>query len=65
MKRIVRITFVAGIMLATLAYFTEMNNWAAIPASRTIGFIGYIFIISAAAWFSLELLYRWGKVKKS
>ncbi|MBS0029784.1 hypothetical protein ACTJJ0_16735 [Chitinophaga sp. 22321] len=61
MRKIALIALLSGILLAAAAYFTEMNDLPGAVELRTPGFIGYIFIISAIAWFSLHVLYQWGK----
>ncbi|WP_212004176.1 hypothetical protein [Chitinophaga sp. HK235] len=61
MKKIALIALIAGILLAATAYITEANDLPGAVELRTVGFIGYIFIISAAAYFSLYWLYKWNK----
>ncbi|NML39099.1 hypothetical protein HHL17_17995 [Chitinophaga sp. G-6-1-13] len=61
MKKIAWIALVAGILLATAAYITEINDLPGAVELRTFGFIGYILIISAVAWFLLRRLYEWDK----
>ncbi|MFY0255829.1 hypothetical protein ACDQ55_17950 [Chitinophaga sp. 30R24] len=61
MKRIALYALLSGIVLAAAAYITEMNDLPGAVELRTPGFIGYIFIISSIAWFSLNTLYQWGR----
>ncbi|NSL86668.1 hypothetical protein [Chitinophaga solisilvae] len=61
MKRIAFIALITGMLLAAVAYISEMNNFPGAVELRTAGFIGYIFIISAIAYFSLHVLYEWSK----
>lgn len=61
MRKIALFALLAGIILAAAAYITEMNDLPGAVELRTPGFIGYIFIISAIAWFSVHVLYEWGK----
>ncbi|WP_146151371.1 hypothetical protein [Chitinophaga niastensis] len=61
MKRIALFALLSGILMAAAAYITEINDLPGAVELRTPGFIGYIFIISAIAWFSLHTLYQWSK----
>ncbi|MBC9915481.1 hypothetical protein [Chitinophaga varians] len=61
MKKIAWTALVAGILLAAAAYITEINDLPGAVELRTFGFIGYILIISAVAWFLLRRLYEWDK----
>ena len=61
MRKIALIVLLSGIILAAAAYITETNDLPGAAELRTPGFIGYIFIISAIAWFSLHILYQWAK----
>jgi hypothetical protein len=61
MRKIALFALLSGIILAAAAYITEMNDLPGAVELRTPGFIGYVFIISAIAWFSLQLLYNWSK----
>ncbi|MCW3465436.1 hypothetical protein [Chitinophaga nivalis] len=61
MKRIAFFALLFGIIMATVAYIIETNDLPGAVPMRTFGFIGYIFIISAIAWFSLQQLYQWSK----
>lgn len=51
----------AGIILAVLAYFTELHEWLNVAASRTMGFVGYVLIITVVAYFLLSWLYKGDK----
>ena len=61
MKRIALIAFILGILMATVAYVAEMNEWTASPEFMTIGFAGYVLIISAAAYYMTAILYEWSR----
>jgi hypothetical protein len=61
MKRIALIAFILGILMATVAYIAEMNEWTASPEFMTIGFAGYVLIISAAAYYMTAILYEWSR----
>jgi len=61
MQKVALIALLSGILLAAAAYVTEINDLPGAVALRTPGFIGYIFIISAIAWFFLHILYQWSK----
>ena len=61
MRKIALIALLSGILLAAAAYVTEMNDLPGAVELRTPGFIGYIFIISAIAWFFLQVLYQSSK----
>lgn len=61
MRKIALYALLSGILLAAAAYFTEMNDLPGAAELRTPGFVGYIFIISAIGWFSLNTLYEWGR----
>ena len=61
MKSITIIGGIAGIMLAVTAYFAELYNWTGIETAMTIGFIGYVLIITAVAYFLLSWLYKGDK----
>jgi uncharacterized membrane protein YphA (DoxX/SURF4 family) len=53
MKKIAIILAVAGVILAILAQYAITNDWMWFKVFHTLGFIGYIFIISGLAYFSL------------
>ncbi|QJB31078.1 hypothetical protein HF324_06745 [Chitinophaga oryzae] len=61
MRKIAWIALGAGILLAAAAYITETNDLPGAAELRTVGFIGYMLIISAVAWFLLRRLYEWDK----
>lgn len=61
MKKIAWIALGAGILLAAAAYITEAGELPGAVELRTVGFVGYILIISAIAWFLLRRLYEWDK----
>jgi hypothetical protein len=61
MKRIALIAFILGVVMATLAYFAELNDWVGLQEYLTVGFTGYVLIISAAAYYMSHILYLWSK----
>ncbi|CAL1518114.1 hypothetical protein [Chitinophaga sp. MM2321] len=61
MKRIALIALIAGVVMAAAARITELNDLPGAVELRTPGFIGYILIISSAAYFSLHFLFEWSK----
>ncbi|MRG45440.1 hypothetical protein GFS24_09955 [Chitinophaga sp. SYP-B3965] len=61
MKTITIIGGMTGILLAVLAYFAEIQNWIGMEAILTVGFIGYVLIITAIAYFLLSWMYKGSK----
>jgi hypothetical protein len=61
MKKIALITFIIGVLMAILAYVAQLSEWKDLPAYMTIGFAGYVLIISAAAYYLTSILYEWSK----
>jgi hypothetical protein len=61
MKRIALISFILGVCLASLAYVAQLNNWNYLQEFMTFGFIGYVMIISAAAYYLTSVLYEWSR----
>ncbi|WP_343692588.1 hypothetical protein [Chitinophaga sp.] len=59
MKRIALIAFILGVVLATLAYFAEIYDWVGLQEYLTVGFTGYVLIISAAAYYMSSVLVEW------
>ena len=59
MKRIALFAFVLGVVLATLAYFAEVYDWVGLQEYLTVGFTGYVLIISAAAYYMSSILIEW------
>jgi hypothetical protein len=47
--------------MATVAYFAEVNDWSASPEFMTLGFAGYVLVISAAAYYMTAVLYDWSR----
>lgn len=45
-----------GMLLVFIANRGEVNGWGPIDIFLTLGFVGYILIISAIAWFLLTFL---------
>lgn len=61
MKKIALIAFILGLLMATLAYVAESNGWNGLQEFMTIGFVGYILLISAAAYYLSHLLHEWSR----
>lgn len=61
MKKIALVALALGTVMAITAYLAEINEWRGIREFMTMGFIGYIFIISATAYLLVSLLHRWSK----
>jgi hypothetical protein len=61
MKTVTIIGGLTGVLLAVLAYFAELQNWVRIETVLTVGFIGYVLIITAIAYFLLSWLYKGSK----
>jgi len=59
MKRIALFAFILGVVLATLAYFAEIYDWVGLQEYLTVGFTGYVLIISSAAYYMSAVLYEW------
>ncbi|WP_143309616.1 hypothetical protein [Chitinophaga vietnamensis] len=64
MKKIAAIMALAGVFLAILAQYALTDDWALFPLFHTLGFIGYIFIISGLAYFSLLCIHQLTKDEK-
>ena len=47
--------------MAVIAYFAELNSWMGTEVVLTIGFAGYVLIITAIAYFLLAWLYKGSK----
>lgn len=61
MKAITIVGGITGIVLAVLAYFGELYAWVGTGTAMTLGFIGYVLIITAVAYFLLAWLYKGDK----
>lgn len=61
MKTVTIFGGITGVLLAVLAYFAEIQNWIGIETVLTVGFIGYVLIITAVAYFLLSWLYKGSK----
>jgi len=61
MKKIALIVFIIGVLMASLAYVAELCEWKDLPALMTIGFTGYVLVISATAYYLTSILYEWSK----
>ncbi len=61
MKTVTFIGGITGVIMAVIAYFAELNSWMGTEAVLTIGFAGYVLIITAIAYFLLAWLYKGSK----
>lgn len=61
MKKIAFIAFVLGVLLAFVSYIAEVKSWTPLAVSVTIGFAGYVLVISAAAYYLTAILHEWSK----
>ncbi|WP_343689764.1 hypothetical protein [Chitinophaga sp.] len=64
MKRIAFAFATIGTVFAVLAQYAITNDWAWFRVFHTLGFIGYILIISAAAFFSLMFIHQLSRDEK-
>lgn len=64
MKRIAFAFATLGTVFAVLAQYAITNDWAWFRVFHTLGFIGYILIISAAAFFSLMFIHQLSRDEK-
>lgn len=64
MKRIAFAFAVTGTIFAVLAQYAVLNDWTMFWFFHTMGFIGYILIISAAAYFSLLFIHQMSRDEK-
>lgn len=64
MKRIALAFAAIGTLLASLAQYAINNDWTWFRVFHTLGFVGYILIISAAAYFSLLFIHQLSKQEK-
>ena len=56
MKKIAIVLILTGIIFAILANYALMNDWVWFKVFHTLGFIGYILIISGLAYFFIYLI---------
>ncbi len=61
MKTVTLIGGITGILMAVIAYFAELNSWMSTEVVLTVGFAGYVLIITAIAYFLLAWLYKGSK----
>ena len=61
MKKLALIAFVIGMLMAFLACLAQLNNWNGIAECMTLGFIGYMLVISSTAYYLISVLYEWSK----
>lgn len=64
MKRIALAFATIGTLFAILAQYALTNDWAWFRLFHTLGFIGYILIISAVASFSLLFIHQLSREEK-
>jgi uncharacterized membrane protein len=64
MKRIAFAFATIGTLFAILAQYAVTNDWAWFKVFHTLGFIGYILIISAIAYFSLLFIHQLSRDEK-
>lgn len=64
MKRIALAFATIGTLFAILAQYALTNDWAWFRLFHTLGFIGYILIISAVASFSLLFIHQLSRDEK-
>jgi uncharacterized membrane protein len=64
MKRIAFAFAIIGTVFAVLAQYAIINDWTLFRLFHTLGFIGYILIISAAAYFSLMFIHHLSREEK-
>lgn len=64
MKRIAFAFAITGTIFAVLAQYAIINDWPLFWLFHTLGFIGYILIISAAAYFSLLFIHQMSREEK-
>jgi len=64
MKKIAVVLVLAGVILAILAQYALSNDWMWFKVFHTLGFIGYIFIISGLAYFSLWFIHLLSRGEK-
>ena len=58
-KKIALVMFIVGMLLAVIASLAKSYEWAYIQESLTLGFAGYLCMISSAAYLLLSLLQTW------
>ncbi|MBW8685920.1 hypothetical protein [Chitinophaga rhizophila] len=64
MRRIAFAFALIGTILAVLGQYSLMNDWTLFWLFHTLGFVGYILIISAAAYFSLLFIHQLSREEK-
>jgi hypothetical protein len=65
MKRIALAFATIGTVFAVMAQYAVTNDWAWFRVFHTLGFIGYILIISALASFSLIFIHQLSREEKA
>ncbi|MBV8254852.1 MAG: hypothetical protein JO154_19795 [Chitinophaga sp.] len=65
MKKIAIIFTTVGAFLAILAQYADSNDWAWSSLFHTLGFIGYIFIISGLAYLSMWYIHELSRDEKN
>ncbi|QHS61499.1 hypothetical protein [Chitinophaga agri] len=64
MKRIAFAFAIIGTIFAVVGQYAIINDWNLFWFFHTVGFIGYILIISAAAYFSLLFIHHMSREEK-
>ncbi|SHL87154.1 hypothetical protein SAMN05444266_105297 [Chitinophaga jiangningensis] len=64
MKKIAIVFAAAGAFLAILAQYADTNEWVWASFFHTLGFIGYIFVISGLAYLSLWYIHQLSRDEK-
>lgn len=65
MKKIAVVLVLTGAILAILAQYAITNDWIWFKVFHTLGFIGYILIISGLASFSLWGIHQLSREEKN
>ncbi|MET3875412.1 peptidoglycan/LPS O-acetylase OafA/YrhL [Chitinophaga sp. OAE865] len=65
MKKIAIVLAAAGLILAILAQYALTNDWMWFKVFHTMGFVGYILIISGLACFCLWLIHQFSRDEKN
>ena len=58
-RKIAVVVFIAGMLLAGADYLAKVQGWSDLPEMMTLGFAGYILMISAAASLLVNIMRVW------